>query len=358
MRLTGLTTRELRMPFPSLAADARYKWCDLAICELTSDAGVAGMGFAYALSGGSHAITSLIERVLWPLIEGRDPTTITAHWTRMRAATHHMGGGLAALAIAAVDIALWDLTAKSRHEPLYRTLGATRNQVPAYGSGRASISLDLPELLQAVRSYVDEGFSAVKVRIGRPSVEEDLRRLQAVRREFGPELRLMTDANESLSLGDALWLAPRLVDLAVAWLEEPLPAEDVAGHVELRQRTALPVSAGEHLFSRRQFGEYLDRRAATIFQPDAVIVGGITEFLQVVHACEVLDRPIVPHFLTELHVHLAAAIPSCRYVEFYPFLETVLTDRLIAHGGVVTASDRPGHGLVLSPDALERYGLV
>lgn len=268
------------------------------------------------------------------------------------------GRGLAALAIAAVDIALWDLTAKSRGEPLYRALGATRNQVSAYGSGRASISLELPELLRAVRSYVDEGFTAVKVRVGRPSPEDDLRRLQTVRREFGPDLRLMTDANESLSLSTALWLAPRLVDLSVAWLEEPLPAEDIAGHVELAQRTSLPVSVGEHLFSRRQFGEYLDRRAAAIMQPDAVIVGGITEWLQVAHACEVLDRPIVPHFLTELHVHLAAAIPSCRYVEFYPFLETVLTDRLVARDGVVTASDRPGHGLTLRPDALEQYRLA
>ena len=358
MRLTGITTRELRMPFPSLAADSRYKSCDLAFCELTTDEGLSGLGFAYALSGGAHAITSLISRVLWPLVSGQDPTATHAHWTRMRAATHHMGGGLAALAIAAVDIALWDLTAKSRDEPLYRTLGATRNQVPAYGSGRASISLELPDLLKAVRGYVDEGFSAVKVRIGRPSVEEDLRRLQAVRHEFGPELRLMTDANETLSLSDALWLAPRLVDLGIAWLEEPLPAEDLAGHVELCQRTALPISAGEHLFSRRQFGEYLARQAATIFQPDAVIVGGITEFLQVAHACEVLDRPIVPHFLTELHVHLAAAIPSCRYVEFYPFLETVLTERLAAQAGVVTASDRPGHGLVVRPEALERYALA
>ncbi|MEU8800999.1 mandelate racemase/muconate lactonizing enzyme family protein [Spirillospora sp. NPDC048819] len=317
--------------------------------------GRTGTGFTYALTGGMEGARAIVDTLFGPRLAGLDPLDWDRVWHELWAATHRVGRGVALPALSALDIAVWDLRAQAAGLPLFRLLGAQRASVPVYGSGRATHQMSDDELVAGALAYVEEGYRAVKLRAGALGIERDVRRVAAVRDAVGPDVQLMVDCNERLDLAEAQRLAHRLNELDVAWLEEPLPSDDVAGHALLAARSPIPIAAGEHLQGRFEFKQYLDRGAAAILMPDAPLTGGVSEWLRIATLAEAASVPVTPHFLPELHVQLAAAAKPATFVEHFPLLDDLLTETLAVSGGVAVPPDRPGHGLAWDPDALDRY---
>jgi L-alanine-DL-glutamate epimerase-like enolase superfamily enzyme len=354
-QITTLDTALLQVPTGT-------KWTGFGVTELevvhvtfTDSDGVTGTGFTYSISGGAVAMRTLVEGLIGQATIGSELEGWERRWHALWARTHRLGRGVAVPALSAVDIAIWDLRARRAGLPLYRLLGAYRDQVPAYRSLDRMAGMSLEELVEAATAHVAEGFAAIKLFCGARPLDEELDRVAAVREAVGAGVRIMVDTNERLDQPDVLWFGRQLAAHDVYWLEEPLVADDIAGHARLAQRLAVPIAAGEHLIGRFEFAEYLRQGAAAVVQPDLPLTGGISEGLRIATLAEAHGAALCPHFLPELHIHLVAAAKAGKYVECFPLLDDLLQEPLQVSGGVVRPPDRPGHGILWSTEALERY---
>jgi L-talarate/galactarate dehydratase len=345
MRIEECESWILRFPCTPDARDDEDDFVEVIGVNLATDEDLGAMGFTFTDDGGGgRAIKALLDDLLLPAIAGIEVEPPRAIWPRLWELTHQLGRGVSTMAIAAIDIALWDLQARAGGRSLARELGQVRDRIPAYGSGKASPLHPIPELVRLTMTFIDEGVNAVKLRVGMDAAE-DVHRVAAVREAVGPDVRIMCDANERLDLATATWLGHRLADLDVFWFEEPIARDDVAGYRRLRQTLPMPMACGEHLFAANDFVPFVDGAAVDIVQPDACMVGGITEMLRVGELAAAHGLAFAPHHVTELHVHLAAALPSAIYVEYFPMLGGLLAHDLGVADGEVLVPDRPGHGI-------------
>ena len=341
MRVEPLEAQLLRVPM--LATHRDQPDAQMEVLLVTAHAGDHwGLGLTFTVQpGGGLAVRALVDHVLRPLVVGQNAYHTERLWAAMYQATHRLGRGIAALAIAAIDMALWDLKARVAGVPLADYLGGYRDRVPAYGSGRSSHQFEVDELVAQARAQRAEG----------------LARVRAVREALGPAARLMVDANERYTLSDALWLAPRLAELGVYWFEEPLDAEHVDAYAVLARQSPVPIAVGEHLQSRHAFAAYARQGAAHILQPDVAMLGGVTEFLKIAAVADAAGLPIAPHVLHQFHIHLAAAIPNSLVVEHFPALDFLFLpeERCEVREGYMLVPRRPGFGLTPRPETVAEY---
>jgi L-alanine-DL-glutamate epimerase-like enolase superfamily enzyme len=322
--------------------------------EVATDDGLTGTGYAYTIGTGGRAVLAMLRDHLLPALVGRDSREIEGAWRAMYDSTRAtMVGAITALGLAAVDLALWDLRCLRAGEPLWRVAGGARQAVPVYDTERGWLQLAEDELVAGALQAQQQGFSGVKIKIGKPSPGEDAARIRAVREAVGPGLDIMVDANQAFTAPEAIRRAALLEPYDVGWLEEPLPAEDVAGHERLAASTSIPVAVGESMYSLGHFREYLQRGAAGIVQPDVARIGGITPWLKVAHLAEAFNVEVCPHFLMEIHVSLTAAVPNARYVEYIPQLRAVTTRQLRIADGLAYAPSEPGLGIAWDRDAID-----
>lgn len=354
-RITGLDAVPLRVPLGETWAAHGVTALEVVHVTVADGDGGTGTGFTFSMSGGAGAMRALVDGVVREAVVGTELERWDRCWHDLWDRAHRLGRGVVLPALSAVDIAMWDLRARRAALPLYRLLGAYRDEVPMYGSLGGMHAMDLGELVDTARSYLARGFDAIKLFCGVRRPEEDVERVAAVRDAVGPGVRMMVDCNERLDQATALWFGRRLADLGVYWLEEPLQSDDATGHARLAARVGVPIAVGEHLLGRFEFLEYLRQGAAAVVQPDAPLTGGVSECLRVAVLADAHGARLCPHFLPELHVHLVAAARAGGYVEHFPLLDPLLEDTLQVAGGVVRPPDRPGHGLLWSPRALERY---
>ncbi|MEK1866745.1 MAG: mandelate racemase/muconate lactonizing enzyme family protein, partial [Ensifer adhaerens] len=197
-----------------------------------------------------------------------------------------------------------------------------------------------------------KGFSGSKVKIGKPHGSEDYDRLSAMRKALGDGFEIMTDCNQGFTVDEAIRRASRLKELDLAWIEEPLPADDLDGHIRLTRSTPTPIAVGESMYSIRHFREYMQKGACSIVQVDVARIGGITPWLKVAHAAEAFDIPVCPHFLMELHVSLVCAVPNGKYVEYIPQLDDLTTKGMEIRNGRALAPSEPGIGISWDWDAV------
>ncbi len=306
-RIAALATRLLRVP---LTRPWGPDVPDLGVIEVrvTADDGATGTGFSWTPTIGATAVRAMLDDDIAPFVIGRpaDPDGWDAVWRHLHEAG---GGGVTTIALAGLDTALWDLRARRAGVGLAELLGRRHDVLPVYGSG-VNLHYPLPELEAQVRRWLDAGMTAVKIKVGRPDLAEDLERVAAVRALLGPDRELMLDANQRWDLPTAVRAAEALEPFAPAWLEEPLRADDLAGHVALRRSTGVPIAVGENLHTEHRFREYLDAGAADVLQPNVVRVGGITPFLRIAALVRERGARLAPHLLPELSAQLAFALPD------------------------------------------------
>ncbi|MFI8221247.1 mandelate racemase/muconate lactonizing enzyme family protein [Streptomyces sp. NPDC085932] len=354
-KISGFDALWSRIPLGQGRGGSGATQVDLIQVSIASDDGETGSGFTYALSGGAEALYALLTGYMRQSVLGTELEEWPRTWATIWHSTHRLGRGVAIPALSAVDIAVWDVRARRADLPLYRLLGAHHTRIPVYGSGRSNHRMTMEELVEGQRRYVDEGYNAVKIRIGAHRTEEDVERVAAVRQALGERVRIMVDCNERLDLPSALRLGRHLAELDVHWMEEPLPSDDIVGHAQLAERTGIPIAVGEHLIGRFEFAGYLRAGAASVVQPDVPLTGGVTEWLRISAVSEVFGAVLAPHFLPELHVHLAAAVPNCSYLEHFPLIDDVLDETLDVSEGMASPPDRPGHGMRWNAHAIDKF---
>lgn len=319
--------------------------------------GQEGLGYTCTVGGiGGGAVHALIERDLAPILRGRDPRCIEQLWDDMWWHLHYVGrGGIASFAMAAVDIALWDLKARSAGEPLWRFLGGHSNNVRAYVGG-IDLQLPIDALRERTRASLERGFRAVKMKVGRERLVEDVERAAALRQLLGPEIPLMVDANMRWSVEEAIRAARALAECQVYWLEEPTIPDDVEGHARIMHDAPLPIATGENLHTLYEFQKIMAAESVAFPEPDVANLGGITPWMKVAHLAEAFNLPVTSHGVHDLHVHLLAAIPNASFLEVHGFgLEAFIRHPLEIEAGFAAAPKRPGHGVEFNWEALETH---
>ncbi len=329
------------------------------IVSITDSDGAVGVGYSYTIGTGGSSIMRLLSDHLAPRLLSQDADRIEAIWRELEFSTHATTiGAITALALAAIDTALWDLSCKRRGLPLWIAAGGASDRRPLYTTEGGWLHLPAEALVEDALAARAKGFRGAKIKIGRPHVAEDLARLSAVRAALGEDFEIMTDANQGFTLDEAIRRAGRFAELDLAWIEEPLPADDLDGHTRLSRSTSTPIAIGESLYSFRHFREYLAKGACSIVQTDVARIGGITPWLKVAHLAETFDAPICPHFLMELHVSLACAVPNGRYVEYIPQLDDLTTEGMTVEGGMAVAPKAAGLGIAWDWEAIRRRSIA
>lgn len=359
MRIKRVWADLYRVPVHHEMYDAirHFSKMDVIFAYVETDEGLSGIGFTYSIiPHGAREVCSMINHSIDELVRGMEPLDHERVWYRMWRKVDWVGrGGIAVLAVAAVDIAIWDLKAKAANMPLHRLLGGARERVPVYNTDGGWLNLTLEQLVEGTQKIIDAGFRGTKIKVGKQDAAEDVDRIAAVREALGPNRILMVDANERFTSAEAIKRARMWEPYGLFWFEEPLPAEDILGHAALKQHTSIPIAVGESLFTRFQFRDYVETGGASILQPDACRCGGITEWLKVAHLADCHNIQVSPHFVMELHLSLVAAIPNSLFVEYIPSLDPVLSKPLDLVDGFFTPSELPGLGIPFDWEKLAAF---
>ena len=353
----GLST--IFVPIRSPVSDAkvltgRQKALDgvsVLVARIADADGNEGLGFGYCLrAGGAGQYAHAME--VAPALLGEDSPDIGRLWHKMSWLGASAGrSGTAMQAIAALDIALWDLKAKRAGLPLSKLLGAWRDSVPVYNTSGGYLQAPIGEVLEGADRSLARGIGGVKIKVGQPDRAADIARVRALRAHLGDAVPIMVDANQQWDRATAFRMCRRLDDLGLEWIEEPLDAYDDEGHAALAAAMATPIGSGEMLSSEREVTRLVDTRAVDLLMPDAPRIGGITPFLNVMAMADRHHLPIAPHFVMEIHIHLAAAFQKETWVEHFEWLEPLFEERLAIRGGRMMVPTSPGLGLTLSGQA-------
>ncbi|WP_036965523.1 L-talarate/galactarate dehydratase [Promicromonospora kroppenstedtii] len=321
------------------------------LAEITTEQGFEGLGFSYSKRGGGPAQYAHAKEVAQAAV-GEDPNDIAKLYTKLLWAGASVGrSGVATQALAAIDIALYDLKAKRAGLPLAKLLGAHRDSVRTYNTSGGFLNASIEEVKERASRSIAEGIGGIKIKVGLPDNRRDLERVAAVREHIGADVPLMVDANQQWDRTTALRMGRRLEDFDLVWIEEPLDAYDAEGHAALAAALDTPIATGEMLASVAEHERLIATRACDIIQPDAPRVGGITQFLRLLTLADQAGLDLAPHFAMEIHLHLAATYPREPWVEHFDWLDPLFDERLETKDGRMLVPDRPGLGVTFSEQA-------
>jgi L-alanine-DL-glutamate epimerase-like enolase superfamily enzyme len=372
MKITDLKTTVLYCPFKQNIHDAARKIVgrDVILIEIFTDEGITGLGFLTGLgvASGSEStvINEIIVKGLKPMIIGKDPFTIEQLWQTMYLGTTRYGRkGAAVRAISGMDIALWDLVGKKTNTPVYKLLGGNSDKIKVYASGGFYTERnETSELIDEMQSYLDRGFKAVKMKVGR-DVRKDALRVEAVRKAIGDDIDLLVDANEAWDVNTALRFIKAVEPYNIFWLEEPLAPDDIEGYIRLTRQSFTPIAAGENEYTKYGFKDLIAGNAVNVVQPDVTRVGGISEWMKVAALARAWNMPCVTHAVQEIHISLVTAISNAPMMEYFThehYLQTFLSDLFLqpvsvheVNDGYVRAPQDPGLGLDVDPELVKHY---
>ncbi|GAB3601251.1 mandelate racemase/muconate lactonizing enzyme family protein [Microbacterium tumbae] len=356
-RIVRATARLCDLPVEMPRTDALQSFVkqETVFVHLVTEDGGEGTGYSYTIGTGGAAVLSLLRESLLPALIGLDADRPEEVWQTLYGITRAtMVGVITALALAAVDTAVWDARSRRAGLPLWVAAGGASPSVPVYDTEGGWLHFSTDELVVHAVDARERGLGGVKIKVGMPRGHQDLERLRAVRDAVGPGMDIMVDANQSFTVAEAVRRARLFEQVDVFWFEEPLPAEDIEGHRLLARSTSVPIAVGESMYSLGHFREHLQRGGASIVQPDVARVGGITPWLKIAHLAEAFNAPVAPHFLMELHLSLVCSIPNALYLEHIPQLRAVTTAELRIEEGRSWAPLAPGLGIDWDDDALDR----
>ncbi len=358
-KITSVRTDLFRVPLATRLSDSMHGDMldfELITVRITDEDGVTGLGYTYTVNAGGAAVATMVDRYLVDVLVGRDADHTEALWEKMWWHMHYAGrGGHVTSAISAVDIALWDLKGRRLEQPLWRLFGGYDPVVPVYAGG-IDLQFPIEQLLEQADGFIAQGFHAIKMKVGRSELREDVERVEAMRTHLGDGFALMADANMRWSADQAVTAARELREFGLVWLEEPVIPDDLPGQARVVASGGIPVAAGENLHTLHEFRAAIVAQAVTYPEPDVSNCGGMTVFRKVASLAEAHNLPVTSHGVHDLTVHCLAAAPNRTYMEAHGFsLEPYMAEVMPIVDGSVTAPERPGHGIELDFAALDRF---
>ena len=353
---TQLINIPLKKPIKTAIHDMYSVGCVLV--SIHSDEGLVGEGYCFALNAVRLRAFDEIVKSFASLVEGQDADYIEGIWDNIYQSLNPMGQkGMTIGALSAVDTALWDLQGKALNKPLHRIFGACRDKVKTYASGGLWLSQSIDELCDEAQSFIDQGFRTMKIRVGKSTWQEDIERVKAVRETIGNDIELLSDANQSLNTKQAIKLGRELEYYDIGWFEEPVSAQNLSGHAEIRQKLDINIASGETEYTRYGMKAMLDIQACDILMPDLQRMGGISEMRKVAALSASYNVPISTHIFTEQSLCIAGSASNCISVEHMPWFESLFNEKMKMEDGDLLIPERPGTGFTFSQDAIERFRL-
>lgn len=360
MKITGCKTTLVEVPLAQPIATAIHQMRSVGcvLLELETDQGLVGESFVFTLNGQRLAALHEMLRGFLHQVEGRDPHQVTAIWQSIWDEMNPIGHkGFSIAALTAIDTACWDLIGKAAEQPLHRLFGACRERVKTYASGGLWLSQSIDECVAEAQDFIDAGFRAMKIRVGKANAAEDIKRVRALRDAIGPDIELMADANQALGVKQALRLGRELEAFKLGWFEEPVSYHDLAGCRQIRESLDTPIAAGETEYTRYGMRDILAARAVDVLMPDLQRIGGLSEMRRVAALAASHDIPISTHIFTEYSLCIAGAEPNCISVEHMPWFAPLFNESMHIEHGMIEIPDRPGTGFSFDHEAIRSFDL-
>jgi len=356
MKITAIESCILTVPTSKQMA-LEFAHHKLVIAQIATDEGLRGLGYSLVFGGGgAEAVLAYLDARLKPLLLGEDPLAVERLWEKMYRGDRGVRRvGIAGMALSALDIGLWDLTGKAAKLPLYRLWGAVTDRVACYGSGGWS-RYTQKDLLAEAERYAGMGCRYYKMKIHDPDPLANRRRVETVKKALGPGVRMMVDVNQKLDVAGAVRQAALLEDLDLVWYEEPVLADDNAACAEVARSIRIPVATGENHYTRYEFRDLIERKAARYLMPDVCRANGFSETLKIAHLAAAHGVAVSPHVVYEISIQLCGALANGFLVELMDWMPPDLFEEIPeCRGGEIRIPERPGHGMVLQRGAVAKY---
>ena len=356
MKITAIESFVLTIPTPQPMA-RNYAHQKLVVADVSTDEGIRGLGYSLVFGGGgAESVHAYLETRLAPVLIGEDPLMVERLWEKMfRTDMGIKKQGIAAYALSALDIGLWDIAGKKAGLPLYKMWGAVTDRIPAYGSGGWS-KYSENELIAEAEKYAGLGCKYYKMKIHHADPRENRKRVEAVLRALSGAVRMMVDVNQRLVVLANIRQAQALEDLDLVWYEEPVLADDLSACAEVARAIRIPVATGENNYTRFEFRELIERRAARYLMPDVCRALGFSETLRIGHLAAAHQVAVAPHVVHELSLQVVGALSNGFLVEFIDWAPPDLFEEMpVCKDGHFLIPGHPGHGIALSRGAKEKY---
>jgi L-alanine-DL-glutamate epimerase-like enolase superfamily enzyme len=356
MKITSIDTCVLTVPAPKPMA-LEFPHHKLVAAQIRTDEGLTGLGYSLVFGGGgAESVLAYLDARLKPLLLGEEALAVERLWEKLYRGDRGVRRvGLAGMALSALDIGLWDLAGKAAGLPLYRLWGAVSDRVACYGSGGWGKYAE-KDLIGEAERYAALGCRYYKMKIHDPDPLANRRRVEAVKKALGAGVRLMVDVNQKLDVEANVRQARLLEELDLVWYEEPVLADDAAACAEVARRIPMAVATGENNYTRYEFRELIERKAATYLMPDVCRANGYSETLKIGHLAAAHGVRVSPHVVYELSIQVCAALANGFLVELMDWMPPDLFEEIPAcAGGEIPVPQRPGHGMALARGAIEKY---
>jgi mandelate racemase len=357
MKIREIRVRAVAAPMkrPLATSTGKLTLAPLVLIDLETDTGVTGRAYLFAIGRHNLAPIAKLVEAMGEMLKGDEVAPFDLE-RKLRARYTLLGvHNIVLFAMAGIDMAAWDALGHSLGQPLVRLLGSTPRPIPAYNSKGLGI-LPEKELVKEAIELLDEGFRAVKLRMGRPQARDDLQMLRAVKKQIGPDVTLMVDFNQALSVAEALKRGRMIDDEGgVTWIEEPIRADDFTGCAHLKHHLKTPIQIGENFMGPEQMAQALAAGACDYVMPDAERIGGVTGWMRAAALAQGAGVEMSSHLFPEVSCHLMAATPTAHWLEYVDWADAVLAEPLRVKDGHVLVPDAPGIGLQWDEKAVKQY---